>query len=331
MQTAGRTGAFRGAQRAGRHRHGLVRRPAPHRHHLQPGSPAFGRGRAQSPDGVGREYGSADELAGGGPPAPLRGLHPQFDRGVRAHVAQGEDASGHDHAAHDHLRRLQSDGRDAGQLLPPQIRARHAFGALPGHHLQRHAARWRHDRLRRGDLLRGRAQGPLHVPRAARRLHGHDLHARRAARLRGADGGRSREAAPPQQLQHRLDELHARDHLRRDPEADARIRHGLRHRPRQEGDRRELARLARRHVRTRGVGLEARMGPLADDRRHARAHPEKTGAANPEIPDGPAGAGAEAGPDNRPARESPPHASVRPGFPGRPPSRLRHRPRYGFL
>ena len=39
------------------------------------------------------------------------------------------------------------------QLLPPQVRRRYPFGALPGHHLERHASGRRHDRLRRGDLL----------------------------------------------------------------------------------------------------------------------------------------------------------------------------------
>ena len=113
--------------------------------------------------------------------------------------------------------------------------------------------------------------------RSAGRLYGHDLHARRAARLRRTDGGRSRETRSPQQLQHRLDELHAGDHLRRDQEASARFHDGLRRRSRQEGDRRELAQFAGRHLRPRGVGLETRMGPFAHDRRHAGAHPDETG------------------------------------------------------
>ena len=39
-------------------------------------------------------------------PAPLRPLHAQFDRRLRALVPQGQDPTGHDHAAHDHLRHL---------------------------------------------------------------------------------------------------------------------------------------------------------------------------------------------------------------------------------
>ena len=74
-----------------------------------------------------------------------------------------------------------------------------------------------------------------------------------------------------------FDELHAGDHLRRDQEASARFHDGLRRRSRQEGDRRELAQFAGRHLRPRGVGLETRMGPFAHDRRHAGAHPDETG------------------------------------------------------
>ena len=43
--------------------------------------------------------------------------------------------------------------------------------------------------------------------------------------------------------------------------------------------RRELAQFARRHLRPRGVGLETRVGPLAHDRRHARAYPHQAGRA----------------------------------------------------
>ena len=62
-----------------------------------------------------------------------------------------------------------------------------------------------------------------------------------------------------------------------DQEASARFHDGLRRRSRQEGDRRELAQFAGRHLRPRGVGLETRMGPFAHDRRHAGAHPDETG------------------------------------------------------
>ena len=105
------------------------------------------------------------------------------------------------------------------------------------------------------------------------RLYGHDLHARCAAGLRRTDGGRPREARAPQQFQHRVDELHAGDYLRRNPKADARLHDGLRRRPREEGDRRELAQLARRYLRPRGVGVETRMGSLAHDGRYAGAYP----------------------------------------------------------
>ena len=80
-------------------------------------------------------------------------------------------------------------------------------------------------------------------------------------------------ARTPQQFQHRVDELHAGDYLRRNPKADARLHDGLRRRPREEGDRRELAQLARRYLRPRGVGVETRMGSLAHDGRYAGAYP----------------------------------------------------------
>ena len=85
------------------------------------------------------------------------------------------------------------------------------------------------------------------------------------------------EIDPPQQLQPRVDELHARDHLRRDQKASARLHDGLQRRSREEGDRRELAQFAGRHLCPRGVGLETRMGPFAHDRRHAGAHPREAG------------------------------------------------------
>jgi len=50
---------------------------------------------------------------------------------------------------------LQGHGRNAGQLLPPQIRRRYPLGAFSGHYFERHAARRRHDRLCGRDLLRG--------------------------------------------------------------------------------------------------------------------------------------------------------------------------------
>ena len=53
-----------------------------------------------------RQHGGAEQLARGGAPAPLRPLHAQFDRRLRALVPQGQDPTGHDHAAHDHLRHL---------------------------------------------------------------------------------------------------------------------------------------------------------------------------------------------------------------------------------
>ena len=227
MQGSRRSGAFRSAQRPRRYGHGLGGRPLPYRLDLQPRGAALGRRRAQSPDGVERQHGCAEQFARSGPPAPLRALHAQLDRRLRPHLAQGPDPAGYHHAAHDDLRHLQGHGRNAGQLLPPQIRRRYPLGAFSGHYFERHAARRRHDRLCGRDLLRGHPLRAVHLPRAAGRLYGHDLHARCAARLRRTDGGRSRETRSPQQLQHRLDELHAGDHLRRDQEASARFHDGL--------------------------------------------------------------------------------------------------------
>lgn len=85
-----------------------------------------------------------------------------------------------------------------------------------------------------------RSVRPLHLPRAGRCLYGHDVHARCAACLRGADGGRSDEARTPQQFQHRVDELHAGDHLCRDQEASARLHDGLRRRSGEESHCRKL-------------------------------------------------------------------------------------------
>lgn len=70
-----------------------------------------------------------------------------------------------------------------------------------------------------------------------------------AACLRGADGGRSDEARTPQQFQHRVDELHAGDHLCRDQEASARLHDGLRRRSGEESHCRKLAQFARRYLR----------------------------------------------------------------------------------
>ena len=64
---------------------------------------------------------------------------------------------------------------------------------------------------------------------------------------------------------------------RRDQKASACLHDGLQRRSREEGDRRELAQFAGRHLRPRGVGLAARVGPLAHDRRHAGAHPREAG------------------------------------------------------
>ena len=125
--------------------------------------------------------------------------------------------------------------------------------------------------------------GQIHLPRTVGRLYGHDLHARCAAGLRRTDGGRPREARAPQQFQHRVDELHAGDYLRRNPKADARLHDGLRRRPREEGDRRELAQLARRYLRPRGVGLETRVGSLAHDGRHAGAYPCRSSPLRSDI------------------------------------------------
>ena len=44
-----------------------------------------------------------------------------------------------------------------------------------------------------------------------------------------------------------------------------------------------MARLARRHLRPRGVGLASRMGSFADDRRHARRDPQPDGASPPRL------------------------------------------------
>ena len=166
MQGAGGRRPVRSARRTQRHVGSLGRRPTRDRHDLQPRGPAVGRRRAQSPNGVARQHRRLDELARGGAPAPLRALHPQLDRGVRPLVAQSPHAAGHGHAAHDDLRHLQGDGRDAGQLLPPQIRRRYPFDPFSGHHFERHAAGRRYDRLCRGDLLRSDSKRPLHLRRA---------------------------------------------------------------------------------------------------------------------------------------------------------------------
>lgn len=169
-------GPFEGTRRAERHQHGVGRRTSSNRHDFQSGSVAVGGRRAQSADGVGREHGRVDELARSGAPAPLRGIHAEFDRRIRSHVAEGRHAAGHDNAADDDIRHLQGYGRDARQLLRPQIRARHAFSTLPWHHLQQDAAGRRNDRLCRRNLLRSDSPRRIHLRRTARRIYGHDVH-----------------------------------------------------------------------------------------------------------------------------------------------------------
>ena len=68
-----------------------------------------------------------------------------------------------------------------------------------------------------------------------------------------------------------------------EPQAHPLVHDGLQHRSRQGGDRPQLARLARRHLRPRGVGLASRMGSFADDRRHARRDPQPDGASPPRL------------------------------------------------
>ena len=73
------------------------------------------------------------------------------------------------------------------------------------------------DGLCGGDFLRRGQVGTVHLPGSGRRLHGYDVHARCAGRLRPVDGGRSFETRPSQQFQYRVDEFHAGDHLCRNP------------------------------------------------------------------------------------------------------------------
>ena len=54
-------------------------------------------------------------------------------------------------------------------------------------------------------------------------LYGHDVHARRAERLRATDGGRSGSSGPSQCFQYHVDELHSGDTGRRNPQAYARF------------------------------------------------------------------------------------------------------------
>lgn len=51
--------------------------------------------------------------------------------------------------------------------------------------------------------------GPLRLSDSGRRLYGHDVHARRAERLRATDGGRSGPSGPSQCFQYHVDELHS--------------------------------------------------------------------------------------------------------------------------
>ena len=92
-----------------------------------------------------------------------------------------------------------------------------------------------------------------------------------------------RACVEPQQLQHRLDELHARHHRRRNPQAHPFVRDEFQYRPHEGRDRAQLAQLARRLLRTRGVGLASRMGSFADDRRYARRDPQPDASSSARL------------------------------------------------
>ena len=167
------------------------------RHDLQPRGLAVGRGRAQPPDGLERQYGRAQRtrsrwrastIARSSPPARSARSGPRRPRTSTPQdtVMQPTTIYGICKVTGEMLGNYYHHkyGVDTRSVRFPGIISN---VTLPGGGTTDYAVEIYYEAMSKS------ASYTCPVP--PRRLYGHDLHARRAARLRRTDGGRPREAA----------------------------------------------------------------------------------------------------------------------------------------